>query len=131
MVSITTDYISVGGNRHPAAADWDVQSGVLAFGADNNVALWDPRVCAAETFASVMFVVLRFRSMLSSCALGKFSTRGLLSPRRTYRQSQRSQVLHMPDDRHEAPCNRLGRSHGSDMAIQHNGLAPIRTCADS
>ena len=44
MVSITTDYISAGGNRHPAAADWDVQSGVLAFGADNNVALWDPRV---------------------------------------------------------------------------------------
>ncbi|KAI9040896.1 Elongator subunit ELP2 [Aspergillus affinis] len=43
MVSITTDYISVGGNRHPAAADWDVQTGVLAFGADNNVALWDPR----------------------------------------------------------------------------------------
>ncbi|PYH66070.1 6PF2K-domain-containing protein [Aspergillus vadensis CBS 113365] len=43
MVSITTEYISVGGNRHPAAADWDVQSGVLAFGADNNVALWDPR----------------------------------------------------------------------------------------
>ncbi|KAG2417214.1 hypothetical protein HFD88_008433 [Aspergillus terreus] len=43
MVSITTSYISVGGNRHPAAADWDVQSGVLAFGADNNVALWDPR----------------------------------------------------------------------------------------
>ncbi|PKY06882.1 6PF2K-domain-containing protein [Aspergillus campestris IBT 28561] len=42
MVSITTDYISVGGNRHPAAADWDVRSGVLAFGADNNVALWDP-----------------------------------------------------------------------------------------
>ena len=44
MVSITSDYISVGGNRHPAAADWDVQSGVLAFGADNNVALWDPKV---------------------------------------------------------------------------------------
>ncbi|PWY83048.1 6PF2K-domain-containing protein [Aspergillus heteromorphus CBS 117.55] len=43
MVSITTEYISAGGNRHPAAADWDVQSGVLAFGADNNVALWDPR----------------------------------------------------------------------------------------
>ncbi|KAE8306581.1 WD40-repeat-containing domain protein [Aspergillus transmontanensis] len=43
MVSITSDYISVGGNRHPAAADWDVQSGVLAFGADNNVALWYPK----------------------------------------------------------------------------------------
>ncbi|KAL3479430.1 6-phosphofructo-2-kinase-domain-containing protein [Aspergillus californicus] len=43
MVSITAEYISVGGNRHPAAADWDVESGVLAYGADNNVALWDPR----------------------------------------------------------------------------------------
>ncbi|KAJ5092264.1 hypothetical protein NUU61_007134 [Penicillium alfredii] len=42
MPTITTDYISVGGNRHPGAADWDVSSGVLAFGADNNVALWDP-----------------------------------------------------------------------------------------
>ncbi|KAL2815878.1 6-phosphofructo-2-kinase-domain-containing protein [Aspergillus granulosus] len=42
MVSITAEYISVGGNRHPAAADWDVQSGILAYGADNNVALWDP-----------------------------------------------------------------------------------------
>ncbi|RAL07738.1 Elongator subunit ELP2 [Aspergillus homomorphus CBS 101889] len=42
MVSVTTEYISVGGNRHPAAADWDVRTGVLAFGADNNIALWDP-----------------------------------------------------------------------------------------
>jgi elongator complex protein 2 len=44
MVAVTTDYISVGGNRHPGAAQWDVQTGVLAFGADNNVALWDPLV---------------------------------------------------------------------------------------
>jgi hypothetical protein len=42
---VTLDYVSVGGNRHPAAADWDRQkSGLLAFGADNNVALWDPLV---------------------------------------------------------------------------------------
>ncbi|KAJ5902472.1 Elongator complex protein 2 [Penicillium taxi] len=42
MVSVSTDYISVGGNRHPGAADWDVKSGVFAYGADNNVALWEP-----------------------------------------------------------------------------------------
>ncbi|KAL1959991.1 hypothetical protein VTO42DRAFT_659 [Malbranchea cinnamomea] len=42
MASVETEYISVGGNRHPAAADWDVRSGLLAFGADNNVALWAP-----------------------------------------------------------------------------------------
>ncbi|KAL4944724.1 hypothetical protein BDV06DRAFT_210045 [Aspergillus oleicola] len=42
MVSIAAEYISVGGNRHPAAADWDVHSSILAYGADNNVALWEP-----------------------------------------------------------------------------------------
>jgi elongator complex protein 2 len=42
---VTLDFISVGGNRHPAAADWDREkSGLLAFGADNNIALWDPLV---------------------------------------------------------------------------------------
>lgn len=44
MVNVATEYISVGGNRHPGAADWDVASGVLAYGADNNVALWAPEV---------------------------------------------------------------------------------------
>ncbi|KAI9711853.1 MAG: hypothetical protein M1820_001998 [Bogoriella megaspora] len=34
------EYTSVGANRHPAAADWD--QNILAFGADNNVALWCP-----------------------------------------------------------------------------------------
>lgn len=42
MASVQTEYISVGGNRHPGAADWDVETGVLAYGADNNVALWEP-----------------------------------------------------------------------------------------
>ncbi|KAL9070088.1 MAG: hypothetical protein Q9157_005943 [Trypethelium eluteriae] len=36
------NFISVGGNRHPAAADWDHESDLLAFGADNNIALWNP-----------------------------------------------------------------------------------------
>lgn len=52
MVSITTEYISVGGNRHPAAADWNLHSGLLAFGADNNVALWDPTVSSLTHFPS-------------------------------------------------------------------------------
>ncbi|KAL8943955.1 MAG: hypothetical protein Q9216_000768 [Gyalolechia sp. 2 TL-2023] len=30
------------GNRHPAAADWDSTTGLLAYGSDRNVALWDP-----------------------------------------------------------------------------------------
>ncbi|KAI9741872.1 MAG: hypothetical protein M1834_000260 [Cirrosporium novae-zelandiae] len=42
MVSVASEYISIGGNRNPAAADWDADSGLLAFGADKNVALWNP-----------------------------------------------------------------------------------------
>ena len=35
------DYLAAGANRHPATADWNV-SGVLAYGANNNIALWRP-----------------------------------------------------------------------------------------
>ncbi|KAJ4985030.1 Elongator complex protein 2 [Stagonosporopsis vannaccii] len=43
-MNISSEYVSVGGNRNPAAADWDVNgSGILAFGADNCIALWDPQ----------------------------------------------------------------------------------------
>lgn len=37
------EYLSTGANRHGAAADWS-PDGVLAFGADANVALWRPEV---------------------------------------------------------------------------------------
>ncbi|KAJ2902400.1 elongator protein 2 [Zalerion maritima] len=36
-----SEYISVGANRHTAVADWS-EDGLLAFGADVNVALWKP-----------------------------------------------------------------------------------------
>lgn len=37
-----TEYISAGANRHSAASDWSADSGVLAYGADRNIALWQP-----------------------------------------------------------------------------------------
>jgi len=43
MLQITADYQAAGANRHPSAADWD-KSGILAFGADRNIALWQPQV---------------------------------------------------------------------------------------
>lgn len=43
-MEVSTEYIAAGGNRHPAAADWDSISGLLAFGSDRNVALWRPLV---------------------------------------------------------------------------------------
>lgn len=45
-------YLSAGANRHTAVADWS-QSGVLAFGADSNIALWKPGVsfcCFSQCF---------------------------------------------------------------------------------
>ncbi|ODH48134.1 hypothetical protein GX48_05729 [Paracoccidioides brasiliensis] len=53
-ISAVTEYLSVGGNRHPAAADWDSQTGILAFGADNNVALWDP----ADKYHNGVYAIL-------------------------------------------------------------------------
>ncbi|KAF2269747.1 RNA polymeras-like protein II Elongator subunit [Lojkania enalia] len=42
-MNILVEFISVGGNRNPAAADWDTDGlKLLAFGADNCVALWNP-----------------------------------------------------------------------------------------
>ncbi len=44
-MSVSLDFVSIGGNRNPAAADWDQNgSELLAFGADDGVALWDARV---------------------------------------------------------------------------------------
>ncbi|KIW71115.1 hypothetical protein PV04_03320 [Phialophora macrospora] len=40
--SIESEYYSAGGNRHSGAADWSAKSGLLAFGADQNVAVWSP-----------------------------------------------------------------------------------------
>ncbi|KAI0546848.1 WD40-repeat-containing domain protein [Xylaria curta] len=39
--NIQVEYLSVGANRHTAVADWS-QDGLIAFGADSNIALWRP-----------------------------------------------------------------------------------------
>ncbi|KAI0977437.1 WD40-repeat-containing domain protein [Xylaria arbuscula] len=39
--STEIEYLSVGANRHTAAADWS-HHGLVAFGADSNIALWRP-----------------------------------------------------------------------------------------
>ena len=44
MVEFQPEYLACGGNRHPSAADWDASSGLLAFGADRNIAIWEPLV---------------------------------------------------------------------------------------
>ena len=44
MLEAAVKYIAAGGNRHPAAADWDSASGLIAFGSDRNIALWHPSV---------------------------------------------------------------------------------------
>ena len=71
------------------------------------------------------------RNAENNAHIGKFSTRGLFSPRRAYRQSQRGSIPHMSENRHEAHRHRLGRPYGPDMEVQHDRLAPIRPRADS
>ncbi|KAG0637374.1 WD40-repeat-containing domain protein [Tuber brumale] len=41
MTEVSCSFISIGGNRNPAAADWS-SSGLLAFGAGRCISLWNP-----------------------------------------------------------------------------------------
>jgi hypothetical protein len=40
---VESRYLSAGANRYAAAADWG-EDGLVAFGSDANVCLWDPTV---------------------------------------------------------------------------------------
>ena len=44
MFDFQPEYLTAGGNRHPSAADWDAETGLLAFGANRNVAIWSALV---------------------------------------------------------------------------------------
>ena len=44
MTIFKSEYIAAGGNRHPAAADWNVSTGLVAYGTGRNIALWKPLV---------------------------------------------------------------------------------------
>ena len=73
---LSPEYISIGGNRNPAAADWDAESvRLLAFGADNSIALWDP---------SVRYHVISMESMLilnRTMILGEFDYCSMATPK--------------------------------------------------
>jgi hypothetical protein len=42
-VSVSARYVCAGANRHTAVADWS-SDGIVAFGTDSNIALWQPKV---------------------------------------------------------------------------------------
>ena len=48
MIDEAPNYFAAGANRHPAAADWDASSGILAFGSDRNIVLWEPLVSITQ-----------------------------------------------------------------------------------
>lgn len=40
-MAASLNYVAAGGNRHPSAADWNLD--ILAYGSGNNIALWEPQ----------------------------------------------------------------------------------------
>ena len=58
MVDFHLAYIACGGNGHPAAADWDGPSALLAFGADRNIAIWDPLVSQKQLISLNLVLIL-------------------------------------------------------------------------
>ncbi|KAI0447526.1 WD40-repeat-containing domain protein [Xylaria telfairii] len=51
--TVEVEYLSVGANRHTAVADWS-QDGLVAFGADSNIALWRPHDSQARGVTSLL-----------------------------------------------------------------------------
>lgn len=51
------DYLSTGANRQTAVSDWG-RGGLIAFGADVNVALWRPGVSGLVFFISCLLLFL-------------------------------------------------------------------------
>jgi hypothetical protein len=47
--TVESQYLSAGANRHAAVADWG-ETGLVAFGSDTNVCLWDPTVSCPSLF---------------------------------------------------------------------------------
>lgn len=67
MVQVATNFIAAGGNRQPNAADWDQHgSGLLAYGAGNNITLWDPLV--SFSFARFLAYFLASSHLFDSCS---------------------------------------------------------------
>lgn len=58
MFEFNSEYLAAGGNKHPAAADWDAASGLFAYGADNNVALWKPLVVHLQPLEGYLLIGL-------------------------------------------------------------------------
>ncbi|CAJ2508024.1 Uu.00g092100.m01.CDS01 [Anthostomella pinea] len=50
---LKVEYLSAGANRHTAVADWS-QDGVVAYGADSNIALWRPHDNAPRGVTSLL-----------------------------------------------------------------------------
>ncbi|KAF3275979.1 hypothetical protein TWF970_006589 [Orbilia oligospora] len=50
-------FVSIGANRIPAASDWDINSGFIAYGAGNVIALW--RIDETEKSSSGVFATLK------------------------------------------------------------------------
>lgn len=48
---VESRYLSAGANRYAAAADWS-EDGLVAFGSDANVCLWNPAVSFAPSPSS-------------------------------------------------------------------------------
>lgn len=69
MKSCSFEYIAAGGNLHHSAADWDRKSGILAYGANNNLALWNPLVRHGQNSLVGAPMLTRDRGLMAGVCL--------------------------------------------------------------
>ncbi|KAJ4305716.1 Elongator subunit elp2 [Kalmusia sp. IMI 367209] len=124
MMSVSPEFFSIGGNRNPAAADWDQNgSQLLAFGADNCIALWEPSskqlrgVTAILNGHTDVVNAVRFFPTESSSASVLLSGAADHSLRiwKDVQNSQRKFDLVKTITEHQSPITRIATLPGSDV----------------
>ncbi|KAM7218230.1 Elongator complex protein 2 [Rhypophila decipiens] len=134
VASVDARYLSAGANRYAAAADWG-EDGLVAFGADNNVCLWNPananeisQLLSGHTahVRAVKFLPIHSsQSPATSYLVSGGDDQGLRvwALDRESGVASQSQVL---KDAHSAPINciaTLGNSEGASRGLFVTGAA--------
>ncbi len=133
-IAIESEYCSTGGNRHSGAADWSTKSGLLAFGADQNVGIWSPLSESGRGVSDLLsghaakITAVRFfqcdqdgskELLVSGSANGEIAVWGL-------DDSSGRLVCLDKSDGHESTVNSIACLSGSDVFVTGGADATVK-----
>ncbi|PVI00893.1 WD40 repeat-like protein [Periconia macrospinosa] len=122
---VSPAFTAIGANRNPAAADWDAAHGLLAFGAGDAVALWDPQ---DDELKGVQAVLNGHAGVVNAVKFFQIASSGNVSiiisgaadhTLRVWRSGQtpesRYEAVKIVTGHHSGPITRIATLDGEDL----------------